>query len=135
MDVKSCRDCGRIFNYIGGPRLCVDCRVKLDEKFAEVKKYIEEHKNATIPEVSKEMEVSTKQITQWIREERLAFSEDSTVTFNCDSCGVSIRTGRYCDRCKSEMTRQLGSMYSPAASPTNNKSKNDPSRMRYLNNQ
>ena len=54
MDVKNCRDCGRLFNYIGGVRLCADCKAKLEEKFTEVKRYIEEHKNATVPEVSEQ---------------------------------------------------------------------------------
>ena len=50
MEVTSCKDCGRLFNYIGGPRVCVDCRAKLEDKFAEVKRYIEDHKNATVNE-------------------------------------------------------------------------------------
>ena len=54
MEVTSCKDCGRIFNYIGGVRLCVDCRAKLEDKFTEVKRYIEEHKNATVNQVSEE---------------------------------------------------------------------------------
>lgn len=134
MDVKNCRDCGRLFNYIGGVRLCADCKAKLEEKFTEVKRYIEEHKNATVPEVSEAMEVSTKQITQWVREERLAFSEDSAVTINCESCGNPIRTGRYCDRCKSDMARNLGNMYSSAA-VTVSKDKRDPAKMRFLDSQ
>ena len=111
MEVKNCRECGRLFNYIGGPRVCIDCKSKLEDKFGEVKRYIEEHKNATVNEVSEVMEVSTKQINQWIREERLAFSEDSSIFFQCDSCGTNIRTGRFCDQCKSEMSRNLGGLY------------------------
>lgn len=133
MEVKACKDCGRLFNYIGGARLCADCRVGLEEKFGEVKKYIQEHKNATIAQVSEEMEVSQRQITQWIREERLAFSEDSTIRFNCDSCGTQIRTGRFCDKCKSDMTRGLNNLYAkPAVNVT--KDRRESSRMRYLNN-
>lgn len=131
MDVKSCRDCGRLFNYIGGARLCADCKAKLEDKFGEVKKYIEEHKNATVPEVSKAMDVSTKQLTQWVREERLAFSDDSTVTINCESCGMPMKTGRFCDKCKSEMARSLGSIY-PSASAKTSKDRRDPAKMRYL---
>ena len=134
MEVTSCKDCGRLFNYIGGPRVCVDCKTKLEDKFGEVKRYIEEHKNATVNEVSEVMEVSTKQINQWIREERLAFSEDSSIFFQCDSCGTNIRTGRFCDACKSEMTRNLGGLYKRDTPAMKSKDRRDPAKMRFLDN-
>lgn len=133
MEVVSCKDCGRLYNHIGGVRLCVDCRAKLEDKFTEVKRYIEDHKNATVNEVSEVMEVSTKQINQWIREERLAFSEDSSIFFQCDSCGTNIRTGRFCDQCKSEMSRNLGGLYRKE-SPKVSKDRRDPAKMRFLDN-
>lgn len=134
MEVKNCRECGAVFNYIGGVRLCPVCKSALDDKFQEVKKYIEENKNATVGQTSEACEVSQKQITQWIREERLAFSEDSMVTFKCDSCGATIRTGRYCDRCKSEMTRGFMNMYKQNNTPTPQKNQKDKDRMRFLDN-
>ncbi len=133
MEVVSCKDCGRLYNHIGGVRLCVDCRAKLEDKFTEVKRYIEDHKNATVNEVSEIMEVSTKQINQWIREERLAFSEDSSIFFQCDSCGTNIRTGRFCDQCKSEMSRNLGGLYRKEG-PKVSKDRRDPAKMRFLDN-
>ena len=111
--------------------MCVDCRSKLEDKFTEVKRYIEEHKNATVNQVSEELEVSTKQINQWIREERLAFSEDSNIFFQCDKCGTNIRTGRFCDPCKAEMTRNLGGLYK-RDTPTRQKDRRDPAKMRFL---
>ena len=36
MDVRNCKECGRLFNYIGGQRLCPACKDKLEEKFAQV---------------------------------------------------------------------------------------------------
>ena len=43
MEVKNCKNCGRLYNYIGGVyRLCPECMRKLEEKFQEVKDYIEE---------------------------------------------------------------------------------------------
>lgn len=129
MDVKNCRDCGRLFNYIGGMRLCAGCKAKLDEKFVEVKEYIRENKGATIPMVAEACDVSQKQITQWVREERLEFSEESTVTLQCESCGAAIRTGRFCNGCRSEMTRNLQSIYAP---PQQQRVSKDGAKMRYL---
>ena len=37
MEVKNCKECGRLFNYMGGAPLCDGCRKKLEQKFQEVK--------------------------------------------------------------------------------------------------
>lgn len=134
MEVRSCRNCRRIFNYVTGPRLCQACREELEKKFSEVKKYIEEHKNATVNMVSEEMEVSVSQINQWIREERLSFSEDSAVMIHCEKCGTNIRTGRFCDACKVGLTRDLNSMYKRDMANIShaNQKKKDEDRMRFL---
>ena len=70
MDVKNCKDCGRLFNYVTGPKVCPSCRELLEEKFQEVKKYIEENPKANISDIANELEVEMSQIQQWIREER-----------------------------------------------------------------
>ena len=31
MDVRSCRNCGRLFNYLQGPPICPACRKKLED--------------------------------------------------------------------------------------------------------
>lgn len=133
MEVKNCRDCKRLFNYIGGPRLCPDCKAKLEQKFAEVKKYVEEHKNASISAVSEEMEVSVQQINQWVREERLIFAEGSAVMIDCESCGATIRTGRFCENCKSQMVNKFGGMYQKQE-PEQKKDPRERARMRFLDN-
>lgn len=137
MDVRNCRECGRLFNYIGGQRLCPACRDRLEEKFAKVKNYIREHKTAQIQEISDENEVSVAQIKQWVREERLAFTDDSIVGIECESCGVTIKTGRFCEACKKQMANAFGNAMrreekqQPAS---NRKDVRDRARMRFLDN-
>ena len=38
MEVRNCRKCGRIFNYVAGMPICPACRERIEEKFQEVKK-------------------------------------------------------------------------------------------------
>ena len=73
MDVRNCRQCGKLYNYIGGSyrNLCPSCIKQLEDKFMEIKEYIRDNKVASISEISDKFEVSTKQIEQWVREERL----------------------------------------------------------------
>ena len=79
MEVITCKSCGKIFNYISGSRVCPQCVKKMDEKFAEVKKYVYDHPKIGINELAEEMDVSIRQIKRWVKEERLCFSEDSPV--------------------------------------------------------
>lgn len=133
MEVKNCRDCGRLFNYIGGSRICPGCRTKLEEKFTEVKRYIDDNKDATVNMVAEEMEVSVKQIHQWIREERLAISDNSAIMIPCESCGGPIRTGRYCDKCRNNMASKLGEVYQKEE-PQVKSERKERGRMRFLDN-
>ena len=100
MDVRNCRQCGRIFNYLSGPPICQVCKEKGDQKFQQVKEYIRENPGSTINQVASENDVTPKQVKQWVREERLQFADDSPVVFQCETCGANIKTGRYCDNWK-----------------------------------
>ena len=110
MDVQNCRGCGRLFNYFGGPPLCQACKDELEKKFVQVKEYLRENPNSSIQQVSDDNEVSTKQIKQWVREERLTFSDDSPVGIECELCGATIKTGRFCENCKNKIKGNLDSV-------------------------
>ena len=84
MNVRNCRKCGKIFNYVSGPPICMQCREALEAKFQEVKKYIQEHAHASIPEVSEACDVSTNQIQQWLRDERMELCEGYGLTLQCE---------------------------------------------------
>ena len=132
MDVRSCRNCGKLFNYLQGPPICQGCRQKLEDKFAEVKEYVRANDSATMQEIAEATEVTVKQIKQWVREERLTFSDKSPVGIECESCGAMIRTGRFCEKCKSNMANNLTRMYA-VTPPRQEKARGrDKDRMRFL---
>lgn len=134
MNVKNCRGCGRLFNYIRGPFLCPACRESLEEKFQRVKEYIREHPGVGIQQVSEECDVETSYINQWLREERLELTEGSPLMLTCMSCGELIRSGKYCEKCKNNIAngfRDAMRGQKPAVEhPNDHRSKE--SRMRYL---
>lgn len=131
MDVRNCRTCGRIFNYLSGPPICPNCQKALDEKFDIVKEYIYKNQNASVTEVASAGDVSVAQINQWIREERLSFSETSSIGIDCENCGTLIRTGRFCKSCKEELSRDLKAAYPTSPTINRNKSSKD-AKMRFL---
>lgn len=130
MDIRNCKNCGRMFNYVGSP-VCPNCANTLEDKFQQVKKYVEENPGANIQMVAEENEVSTHQIRQWIRQERLAFSDDSMVGLNCEKCGTLIKTGRFCDQCKMSLGNALADTIRKPE-PVFEKKKKENARMRFL---
>jgi flagellar operon protein (TIGR03826 family) len=133
MDVRNCRGCGRLFNYLSGPPLCPSCLKALDLKFEEVKKYVYDHPRCDMQEVSKECNVSVQQIRQWIREERLSFADDSPIGIDCEGCGATIKTGRYCKACKDRLARGLTNLYQTEKPVQKKKDPRESARMRFLN--
>lgn len=134
MDVRTCKHCRRIFNYLNGPTICPSCRDKLEEKFQEVKAYIEEHRGVGMQEVAEVCDVEIQQIRQWLREERLELTEGSAPFLTCESCGTGIRSGRYCDQCRNSLANNFQNVIDkskPAAPVIQKKDKENP-KMRYL---
>ena len=134
MEVINCKGCGRLFNALTRTRLCPNCQSKLEEKFQEVKKYVNENPGSTIDIVSDKCEVSVKQIKQWVREERLTFAEGSGVGIECEQCGKMILTGRFCDMCRGKIANNLMSAIDRPKAPEPKKNTHERDRMRFLQN-
>ena len=132
MDVRNCKQCGKLFNFIGGAPICPECNKVAEDKFDDVKQYIYDHPKCGMQEVAEEMEVSVAQIRKWLREERLSFSEDSEIALNCEKCGKKILTGRFCKLCKETMTNQMSSLYRKDEPVVKYERKKTENKMRFL---
>lgn len=117
MEVRNCKECGKIFNYVEGAPLCPACAKKMEDKFEGVKEYIYDNPNASINQVAEDNEVSVQQIKRWIREERLSFSDSSEIGIECEKCGAMIKTGRFCKACKKRLETTFGNMYQVKKAP------------------
>lgn len=107
-DVRNCRRCGKIFNYIGGPPICPVCKQADEEDFKRVKQYLYDNPGATISQVSTELEVSVEKIKRFLREGRLEIvNDDGNFILECERCGKAIKSGRFCNDCERDMTREL----------------------------
>ncbi|MBQ1597812.1 MAG: flagellar protein [Lachnospiraceae bacterium] len=133
MEVRNCRKCGRMFNYLGGPPICAACRKDAEMLFQKVRDYIRDNPKASISQICEDCGCTNTQLRQWIREERLEFSRDSDITMKCENCGASIRTGRFCDKCKNSMADSLGDVYRQPEVPLDEPKKpdKDGNRMRF----
>ena len=108
-------------------------RSELENKFQNTKEFIRENPRASIQEISDANEVTPQQIRQWIREERLQFADDSPIGIECEICGATIKTGKYCDACKNNTANALAkSIEKPQApEPPKPKPKKE-NKMRFL---
>ena len=134
MYIINCRVCGKIFNYVSGPSTCPACRESLEAKFQEVKEYIREHKGVGITQVAEACEVEPAQIRQWLKDDRLEVTEDSALYLTCESCGAAIRSGRFCEKCKNNVTQDLKNILNtgrPKPAPKK-ETKEDGAKMRFL---
>lgn len=108
MDVRNCKECGKLFNY-AGVQVCPECRKKEDEKFAVVKEYLRRRPNVGVSELAEETETTIATLRRWVREERLILTEASSVGFDifCESCKEPILSGRFCTKCKRKMAIEI----------------------------
>ncbi len=132
MDVRSCKNCGRLFNYMQGQPICASCKQKMEDKFMQVRDYIRGNETASMKQIAEDNDVTVKQLKQWVREERLTFSSKSPVGIECETCGAMIRTGRFCDKCKNNMASNLKDMYAMPAAAAPLKKDKGKDRMRFL---
>ena len=133
MEVKNCRGCGRLFNYLQGPQLCPGCMSDLEDKFQQVKQFLRENPKAPLNVIAEENDVSGKQIKQWGREERLTGTEESQITLECESCGGKVLTGRFCDRCRTSLQNEFsGAIKRTTGSVAPKKNTSQKDRMRFL---
>lgn len=136
MNVVNCRKCGKLFNYIAGQHICPTCKEKSEQKFQEVKKYIQTHGRCSMAEVCEECDVEPGQVQSWIRQERLQFADDSPIKVACESCGAMIGSGKYCEKCKNEMSKNLSNMMTKPVEELKNEPRMKPAdtknRMRFL---
>ncbi|MBO4953351.1 MAG: flagellar protein [Lachnospiraceae bacterium] len=111
MELMNCRNCKKLFNYITGEKLCPACKALMEDKFQEVKRYIEENPRENINQVVEACDVSIRQIKNWVREERLSFTEDSLVGLECERCGKMIHSGRFCKECAGGLAEAMTNAY------------------------
>jgi len=134
MDVKNCRRCRRLFNYIGGQQICPACKEEIEAEFQKVKAYIQDNRNANVQDVAEACEVEESQIRQWVREERLMFA-DGVGGIACETCGALINSGRFCEKCKAAMINSLSAAgrRPEAPKPVQDSRRTTETKMRFLN--
>ncbi len=135
-DIRNCRSCGKIFNYIGGAPICQACREKDEEDFKRVKDYLYDNPKASVTQVSVDLDISVEKIRRYLKDGRLEIANDEgNLILECEKCGRSIKTGRFCQDCERTLTSGLRDVASQFRSEIESQrsSRSNAFAMRYLN--
>lgn len=108
MDIRSCRNCGKLFQFRGA-YTCPDCARDADEKFTKVRNYMYENPSASIEQICEDNDVSAEMVMGWLREGRLIVDQKNNPLLKCSSCGKPISSGRLCAACSSNFMSQIDS--------------------------
>ena len=113
MEIKYCKNCKRLFKDITGRIYCNDCKEEFDNLLKEVKTYIKENRTCLVNDVATKFEIPIKQIMNWIAQEEIELTKDSSIKIYCKECETQIFSGQYCDKCKTKMIKNLTDFYKP----------------------
>ena len=102
---NECEKCGcRRIQYRGvGEYKCEECGFFMYDDYGKVRNYIEKNPGATTTEVSNAVGVSKEKIRRLLRDDKIQIAPGSVSFLTCEKCGTSIRSGRYCSSCQSDV--------------------------------
>lgn len=104
MEIINCPKCGKLFSKLSSP-ICEQCQKDEEDLFQVVRKYVDEHPNCLLKEVTNETGVSVKKIMKYLRDGRLEVSTGMRGILKCEKCGKPISRGHYCDSCVIELNQ------------------------------
>ena len=133
MEVKVCKNCKSLFQYITGTQICPKCKKLEEEMFQSVKEYLRQNPGESMNIVSEETKVSVSLIEKFLRQGRLEVSPDSQIALTCEMCGRKITTGRFCSGCKGELKQELSQVRKEIiGAKKEEENKQDTAKMRFL---
>jgi hypothetical protein len=118
---------------LSNEKICPACQQALEKKFQQVKEYLRENPESSVEKTATDNDVTTKQIKQWVREERLILSTASNADITCETCGKPIRCGRLCEACKDALANDFeGAISHPKKKEEPRLKQKDGNKMRFL---
>jgi flagellar operon protein (TIGR03826 family) len=106
LNIDYCPRCGKIFAK-GIRDICPACVKTVEEEYERCVEYLRKNNGANIQELSEATEVSVKQITKFIREGRISLANAPNLMYPCEVCGILIREGLMCDRCRNRLRNDI----------------------------
>ncbi|WML46093.1 TIGR03826 family flagellar region protein [Neobacillus sp. PS3-40] len=109
--LENCPNCNDIFVKTQFRDLCQKCWKEEEVDFETVYTFIRkrENRSATIDQVVGHTEVKEELIIKFIKKGRLQLANFPNLGYPCDKCGRTIRKGKLCENCTTELKGDLNS--------------------------
>ncbi|MCL6547324.1 MAG: hypothetical protein K6T30_00270 [Alicyclobacillus sp.] len=106
MPIANCKRCGRIYNRVRRD-ICPACIEEEDRAFTLVRGYLNEHRNASMAELTEATGVDPALVIALIQSGRLILRDNPNLSYACERCGQPTQTGRFCKSCAKELSQAL----------------------------
>jgi flagellar operon protein (TIGR03826 family) len=103
-ELANCTRCGNVFAK-SIRAICNTCYREEEKAFDTVYRFLrrKENREATIPEIVAATDVDEALIIKFMKGNRLRASQFPKLAYPCETCGISIVSGRVCDSCSKEI--------------------------------
>lgn len=110
---KVCEDCKvKLISSAAGVYQCPKCGREYLDDYGKVKHYLEEHGPCSYAEVIEATGVDSEVVLNFLETGKVEIPEGSTYYLSCQSCGCSLKYGRYCPDCMRKTTTDLKTLFS-----------------------
>lgn len=107
MQLKNCKECGKVMAHEGIRKLCQDCIDKHENEFLRVRDFIKSNPKVAVEVVCEATEVDERRVREFIREGLIQASELEGFPVECQKCGKPIARGVYCPLCQQDLSANL----------------------------
>ncbi|MDQ0227145.1 hypothetical protein CHH83_08010 [Bacillus sp. 7586-K] len=125
-ELSNCPKCNTLFVKTQFRSVCDACFKEEEKAYETVYKFLRKRENrkALLHEVVEGTGVDEDLILKFIRNGRIQLSNFPNLGYPCEKCGKSIREGRICDSCTSDINEQLHQLDEVEKISERNKSSN-----------
>lgn len=107
MNLGNCPQCGKLY-VLNFREMCPDCKKEIERQYELCSEYLRVHRGSTMTELSEATEVTTRQITKFIREGRISVIDAPNLSYPCEVCGTAlIHDSNMCPACRARLTKEL----------------------------
>ena len=107
-----CERChGKVYFVGNGKFVCKSCGYENLDDFGKVRAFMQQYGDATPLFISQSTGVCIEIVELFLEQGRLNIPRDSSYYLECETCGCSIRSGRFCSFCVQEVAGSIKNMF------------------------
>ncbi|QUF64910.1 TIGR03826 family flagellar region protein [Bacillus atrophaeus] len=117
-ELANCPKCNALFLKTKLQTVCQACIKEEEKAFETVYKFLrkQENRQSTLNRITEETGVEEELILKFIRQKRIQITHLPNLAYPCERCGTSIREGKFCKACLSDIEGQMDRLNQEIAS-------------------